>query len=89
VRIAAIALAATVTAAMVGIGAQARSESSKPLIQTMGQAVAPGPDRGEPNKQANGAPTTMAIEWAKDDSDDDIYIAQARPETIAPDRKPR
>jgi ABC-type proline/glycine betaine transport system permease subunit len=42
VKIVAIALAATVIAALVGICAQTRAESHKPLIQTMGQAVAPG-----------------------------------------------
>ena len=33
--------------------------------------------------QVNGAPTPMDIEWAKDGPDGDIYIVQARPETVA------
>jgi pyruvate, water dikinase len=33
--------------------------------------------------QVNGAPTPMDIEWAKDGPSGDIYIVQARPETVA------
>jgi hypothetical protein len=42
VKIVGIALAATAIAALVGIDAQTRSESFKPLIQTIGQAAVPG-----------------------------------------------
>jgi pyruvate,water dikinase len=38
--------------------------------------------------QANGAPTPMDIEWAQDGPDGDIYIVQARPETVASRRVP-
>jgi pyruvate, water dikinase len=39
--------------------------------------------------QANGAPTPMDIEWAQDGPDGDIYIVQARPETVASRRAPQ
>ncbi len=42
VKVVAIALAAMVIAALVGIGAQTRAESSKSPIQAMGHTVAPG-----------------------------------------------
>jgi hypothetical protein len=42
VKIVAIALAATMIAALAGIGAQTRPASSRPLIQTTGVAVVPG-----------------------------------------------
>ena len=35
-----------------------------------------------------GAPTPMDVEWAKDGSDGELYIIQARPETVASRRKP-
>jgi pyruvate, water dikinase len=35
-----------------------------------------------------GAPTPMDVEWAKDGSDGKLYIIQARPETVASQRKP-
>jgi pyruvate,water dikinase len=35
-----------------------------------------------------GRPTPMDIEWAKDGSDDALYIIQARPETVASRRTP-
>lgn len=38
--------------------------------------------------QKAGQPTPMDIEWAKDGSDDALYIIQARPETVASRRKP-
>ncbi len=36
----------------------------------------------------NGRPTPMDIEWAKDGRDGELYIVQARPETVASQRKP-
>jgi pyruvate, water dikinase len=38
--------------------------------------------------QANGNATPMDIEWAQDGPDGDIYIVQARPETVASRRAP-
>lgn len=35
-----------------------------------------------------GAPTPMDVEWARDGSDGELYIIQARPETVASRRKP-
>ncbi len=35
-----------------------------------------------------GRPTPMDVEWAKDGSDGQLYIIQARPETVASRRKP-
>jgi pyruvate,water dikinase len=39
--------------------------------------------------QANAAATPMDIEWAQDGPDGDIYIVQARPETVASRRAPQ
>jgi pyruvate,water dikinase len=39
--------------------------------------------------EANGAPTPMDIEWAQDGPDGDIYVVQARPETVASRRAPQ
>jgi pyruvate,water dikinase len=39
--------------------------------------------------QAAGVPTPMDIEWAQDGPDGDIYIVQARPETVASRRAPQ
>jgi pyruvate, water dikinase len=39
--------------------------------------------------QANGAPTPMDVEWAQDGPGGDIYIVQARPETVASRRAPQ
>jgi pyruvate, water dikinase len=39
--------------------------------------------------QANASPTPMDIEWAQDGPDGDIYIVQARPETVASRRPPQ
>jgi len=36
----------------------------------------------------NGHPTPMDVEWAKDGRDGELYIVQARPETVASQRKP-
>jgi pyruvate, water dikinase len=36
--------------------------------------------------RANGRPTPMDIEWAKDGADGKLYIVQARPETVASQR---
>ena len=36
----------------------------------------------------NGRPTPMDVEWAKDGRDGELYIVQARPETVASQRKP-
>ncbi len=36
----------------------------------------------------NGHPTPMDVEWAKDGRDGALYIVQARPETVASQRKP-
>jgi pyruvate, water dikinase len=36
----------------------------------------------------NGHPTPMDVEWAKDGHDGELYIVQARPETVASQRKP-
>jgi pyruvate,water dikinase len=36
----------------------------------------------------NGRPTPMDVEWAKDGHDGELYIIQARPETVASQRKP-
>lgn len=38
--------------------------------------------------QKAGAPTPMDVEWAKDGRDGELYIIQARPETVASRRKP-
>jgi pyruvate,water dikinase len=38
--------------------------------------------------QLAGRPTPMDIEWAKDGEDGKLYIVQARPETVASQRKP-
>ncbi|HTS89237.1 MAG TPA: phosphoenolpyruvate synthase [Gemmatimonadales bacterium] len=35
-----------------------------------------------------GAPVPMDIEWAKDGSDGELYVVQARPETVASQRRP-
>ena len=35
-----------------------------------------------------GAPVPMDIEWAKDGSDGQLYVVQARPETVASQRRP-
>ncbi len=39
--------------------------------------------------QRNGAPTPMDIEWGKDGEDGELYILQARPETVASRRAPQ
>jgi pyruvate, water dikinase len=39
--------------------------------------------------RAAGAPTPMDIEWAKDGPNGELYIVQARPETVASRRAPR
>ena len=36
----------------------------------------------------SGRPTPMDVEWAKDGRDGELYIIQARPETVASRRKP-
>ncbi len=39
--------------------------------------------------RVNGAPTPMDVEWAQDGPGGDIYIVQARPETVASRRAPQ
>jgi phosphoenolpyruvate synthase/pyruvate phosphate dikinase len=54
------------------------------VLKLAGQAIA----IEEHYSRAAGVPTPMDIEWAKDGPAGEIYIVQARPETVASRRSP-